>query len=1015
MCLRVHLKSPYSAVNAAFALILRGLRLTGRLACASKPAVSHVKIDAFATKGDFRWTLRKYSFAAVFMLFVGFVSSASAQSGVSCEGGNLAKLSMDCPVMREQLRRVPPADPNRIREMLNMELRTGLTGSSARLSVLALGKRAVPGLEAVLNEGNKTYSWIAADVMAQMAPYTADVSPVLVKGLRSIYEPVRSSSAGALTRLTPNLSADTISAIVRTMEDPSVGINMELFFALPVKGPQVHSVLVSLTRTAMSDLCVYALSDCNRARSSMGRMLVEDSAALSQPLADMIKSGNLAFRVNAALAIELMGEAAPEWSAAALSDLLKEKSADLSVRVASSRAIAALGEKGRPAVPALLASVREDHPSDEGTVGAVRALRKLVPEDRTIVVHLLNYLKSGKNEQALVTEHIQVDAGALALSLFEPQPRGAVPILLGLLHDTDREKRIRAAKSLVLFRDVPHEAVPALLKMLKSDDFSERSAAVQGMGACGRYVEEVGPELLAAVVHDGRGNYLERTMHQAFKTMGPIAGPFLAKSFREQNEEWHHVVWGTLENMGLLASTALPGLTQMADEPAATNLRDIGCVISRIAPKDSQTAEVLSRITRRSGSMDVLMSLSWVGKPALPYLMEFASSGNTNQRASALEYLANFGPPSEEMLRLLIRSLEDPDSAVRFCAAETLGHFGAASRSAIPSLLKHLGNAPSRYHGKGDGAAFALGRIGEAALPGLAAALQNPSPKVRAAACDALSIEGYLARGAVNQLIPLTRDENLNVRLAAIKALGMLGPVSKKAVPVIAPMIADGNREIFLTVSETLRKLGELDKMLPYLVSAAKRPEVRQEALSVALDLGKRAEPYLSELREALKEEKRNEAAGVDAAADENGGWLSDEEIAIMPQVEADAYYERMYDTGDREHKSNAISYFMTGPALKRGGIRVLQKAFHNPEDAFFVSYMFGLMIQSHAVPEELVSALRKIAASIKDAGAIDRAEAFCHHPDKLLSKEDSPAVAAVCLKWYDEIEAKKARGEPIP
>ena len=55
--MRACLKSPYSAASAAFALILRGLRLTGQRACAPQSTVSHVKIDAFATKGDFKQAL----------------------------------------------------------------------------------------------------------------------------------------------------------------------------------------------------------------------------------------------------------------------------------------------------------------------------------------------------------------------------------------------------------------------------------------------------------------------------------------------------------------------------------------------------------------------------------------------------------------------------------------------------------------------------------------------------------------------------------------------------------------------------------------------------------------------------------------------------------------------------------------------------------------------------------------------------------------------------------------------
>jgi len=75
--IRACLKSPYSAATAAFALILRGLRLTseycnervplplgclrkrpGLRACSPQPTASHGKIDAFATKGDFKQALK---------------------------------------------------------------------------------------------------------------------------------------------------------------------------------------------------------------------------------------------------------------------------------------------------------------------------------------------------------------------------------------------------------------------------------------------------------------------------------------------------------------------------------------------------------------------------------------------------------------------------------------------------------------------------------------------------------------------------------------------------------------------------------------------------------------------------------------------------------------------------------------------------------------------------------------------------------------------------------------------
>ena len=83
-------------------------------------------------------------------------------------------------------------------------------------------------------------------------------------------------------------------------------------------------------------------------------------------------------------------------------------------------------------------------------------------------------------------------------------------------------------------------------------------------------------------------------------------------------------------------------------------------------------------------------SLSRIGEPAVPALIQSLRSNDPGERVRAAEVLARIGPAAKNAVPFLVQSLRDPDEDVRRLAARALGQIGPAAADAVGPLMNML-------------------------------------------------------------------------------------------------------------------------------------------------------------------------------------------------------------------------------------------------------------------------------------------------------------------------------------
>jgi HEAT repeat protein len=187
-------------------------------------------------------------------------------------------------------------------------------------------------------------------------------------------------------------------------------------------------------------------------------------------------------------------------------------------------------------------------------------------------------------------------------------------------------------------------------------------------------------------------------------------------------------------------------------------------------------------------------------------------------------------------LALVQEGLRDPDPNGRLAAIDALEVFGAGAEPAVPALAVALGDRNKFVRWA---AARALGRMAEA----VQRAGRRPTGE----------------REAVPGLLRIVRcDQDLDVRVAALEALRRYGPTAAAAVPTLTAALGRGDTEARLATLRALAAIGRpaAKPSLPWIARAMKNPDPRLRS-EAALTLGTfaaDAEPYLSDLRQAMQD-----------------------------------------------------------------------------------------------------------------------------------------------------------------
>ena len=255
---------------------------------------------------------------------------------------------------------------------------------------------------------------------------------------------------------------------------------------------------------------------------------------------------------------------------------------------------------------------------------------------------------------------------------------------------------------------------------------------------------------------------------------------------------------------GLGRSAATLG-ANAAPPPASVEADSVGA-----PPRDAARATALWRQACESGSDEACLRLALLedaqANPradpkadwrSMSTLVEQLESSDWRVRAEAASALAHLGPRGRAAIPDLVRSLGDPQSAVRWNAAVALSLIGPpptsraqdAVRRALVAVLGLPADRLAAAH-TAHAVARALGAYGTAAVPDLVRILQVDDPLSRGAAARALGTIGPPALDAVPALVAAARaSETTKAGRLGLEAAAALARVSPTAAEPFTPLL----------------------------------------------------------------------------------------------------------------------------------------------------------------------------------------------------------------------------------
>jgi HEAT repeat protein len=345
----------------------------------------------------------------------------------------------------------------------------------------------------------------------------------------------------------------------------------------------------------------------------------------------------------------------------------------------------------------------------------------------------------------------------------------AVPVLVEMLQNDDKNVRFQALLALKLIHPEDPSVPPALSEFLaKEADVSRRGLALATL-------QEMNVQLARTALIDALQ--------------------------RNPKDEW---AASSLGAMGPEARDAVPVLrAALAEDPFSFSVAQALWRIDRQASPPILLALAFER-PQDPGNLALVREIGVQARDAIPGLVESLVSPRAEVRARAALVLGQLKEVAAEeaVIRALTRALADEAVGVRVRAAEALAVLRPAGANDTDGLLAGLKDADSA---KRNQAAAALGRTRPDAriVQALIDVLKDQAVEVRQSAMLALARMGPAARSAVAALTEAVRDEH--VCLWAVSALARIGPAARAAVPVLLEATSSQNPDIRMAAFQSLK------------------------------------------------------------------------------------------------------------------------------------------------------------------------------------------------------------------
>jgi HEAT repeat protein len=700
------------------------------------------------------------------------------------------------------------------------------------------------------------------------------------------------------------------------------------------------------------------------------------SAQTSAELMKLLKSPKAPARK---LAAEALGKQKVMTAIPDLAESLKDD--EEMVRDAAAGALAQMGTK---AVAYLAMALK--YPRDESKLAALKALRRLGPEAKSVLPNIV---------QALSDKSVDVRIhAAAALGSMNGAAKSALPNLFASAKDTGNlGNLIRAG--------LPCSVTEAAI-----------AAALEIDNKCGPELAKVAIKDLTAALQS-KNDAVVLAAANALVKLGPNAKaalPALEKAYKRSGGLAETVISQAILAAGGEGTSVLSEISADAKAPREKRLKAMYQLGLSVNPDERVVAALAGRLKDpdpqlRAGAVMALAMLGPAAKGAIPPLIDLLADDKLDEAADKVipgtskvvpQAITRVGA---EAVPALTEVLKDGTKTpyARWQAAGTLSNLGRGAKSSLATLEATMKDKDPLVASESACAYVLAGGDSTKAVTVLAGELKDKSPKVLTAAADAIRRLGPKVKDTVPSLTALLTNENREVRLAAAHALSTMGADAKPAVPALANLLKQEDPQQRIQVILALGRLGpNAQDVLPALVERLKdmQPISHHPLLAVVADFGPDAKDAVPALIELLKKKEvifHNDAMLA-------LGQIGPSAEAAVPQLEA-----FLSNASEYPRASAARALGGIGPKAK-SAVPALRKLAENDKPAVRVWANFALArITSDVKPPvdaliELWKAYPDDENSLADSVRSSIAQAF-----ELLGADALPARDLLLGELLDE------------
>ncbi len=700
------------------------------------------------------------------------------------------------------------------------------TEKRIEVPLVRLQTAAVPALRNALGQTDEAEA--AARVLAAIGPPAAEAVPELVALLHNgrMGIAARQEAARALGRISEP-PATIVPALIDALKDRRAEMRIVAAEALGWLGPRAKAAVPALAKTLKDD-------ETKAARKACQALSFIADAAAAPFLLEEFQSNRAGLGDEAGIALWRLGEKAERvWPA-----LLPMARGPLEKTAAARNLLASFGPL---VVPLLQSALREDEAARREA--AAEILGRIGPPARPAVPDLIAALKDKSPNVSLVS----------AIALAEIDPTRAAPAVPALMDSLTPP----TAHALANIGPNARAAVPSLLAALKphKDSTDDHLLHIEAQTALARIGRPAVPAILEAMKE--RKNGVAPLAAEALGWILPPPKEAIPALLEALAADRAHggVYLRALARLGTPAPEVVPVLSKLLAEP--TLRAEAAVALVRVDP--AQSEKVVPPLVRdfkegdesvRLQAADALARLGSAAEPAAPTLVEALHDRAAAQVAlQALQGIGAAAAPSVAKL------LEDPNIDFRRIGISLLAQIGPGARSALPSVLKALGDDDTTVRAGAASIVEHLGAAGAEAVPALTENLYANQRAVRSQSASALGSIGPAAKTARRALVECLLDPDDNVRYAAALALKSVDPTYAEATPALLDALNDASPQVRLGAIDALSRIApaHIHEALPLLAALSRTPyplDVRLPAVEGLHDLGateeaKRAIPWL--------------------------------------------------------------------------------------------------------------------------------------------------------------------------